>query len=474
VGSGMGAYALANGAATAQGRPNVVYLLADQWRARATGFEGDPNVRTPNLDRLAQQAVRFRNAVSVCPVCTPYRAALMTGRWPTSTGMFLNDAYLPERELCMAEIFQAAGYATAYIGKWHLDGHGRGAYVAPQRRQGWQYWKGAECDHNYNRSHYYTADSSEKRFWEGYDAAAQTKDAQDWLRGHARGGQPFVLMVSYGVPHFPHATAPQEYKDLYPPEKLQLPPNVPEDMQEKARHEAQGYYAHCTALDACVGRLLATLAETGLEENTILVFTSDHGEMLGSHGCRPTMKQVPWDESARVPFLLRWPAALGRQGRVVQTPLTTPDILATLLGLAGVPVPKSVEGQDLSGLVRGGPEPADRAALYMNVAPFAGGEYSLPYRAIRTCQYTYVRGLAGPWLLYDDQKDPFQMDNLADKPECAALVNELDGRLQAELKRAGDDFRPPRQYIEAWGYDVQDGRSVPYTPGAKMQSPRLK
>ena len=159
-------------------KPNIVYLLADQWRASATGYAGDPNVKTPNLDRLAKEGLNFRNAVSVCPVCTPYRAALMTGRYPTSTGMFLNDAHLPDSELCIAEVLKAAGYATAYIGKWHLDGHGRSSYIPPERRQGWDYWKAAECDHNYNHSHYYTGNSDEKRFWEGYDAFAQTKDAQ--------------------------------------------------------------------------------------------------------------------------------------------------------------------------------------------------------------------------------------------------------------------------------------------------------
>src|SRR5580698_11148243 len=102
--------------------PNIVYLIPDQWRAQATGYAGDPNVHTPNLDRLAKEGLNFRNAVSVNPVCTPHRAALMTGRYPTSTGMFLNDAFLPMTELCMGDIFKSAGYDTAYIGKWHLDG----------------------------------------------------------------------------------------------------------------------------------------------------------------------------------------------------------------------------------------------------------------------------------------------------------------------------------------------------------------
>ncbi len=453
-------------------RPNIVFLLADQWRAKAMGYEGDPNVKTPSLDRLAEQSVNFRNTVSVCPVCTPYRAALMTGRFPTSTGMFLNDAYLPDAEVCLAEIFRQAGYATAYIGKWHLDGHGRDSFVAPQRRQGWDYWKAAECDHNYLHSHYYEGDSDQKRFWDGYDAFAQTRNAQAYLRRHARGDQPFVLVVSYGIPHFPHHTALQKYKDLYPPEKIQLPPNVPRELQEEARREAQGYYAHCTALDRCIGDLLATLQETGLTERTILVFTSDHGEMLGSHSGPPRMKQLPWDEAARVPFLLRYPAAHGPQGRVLKTPLTTPDMLPTLLNLAGVAVPDTVQGEDLSGLVRGQPEPDDRAALYMAVAPFAGRGFNKEYRAIRTNRYTYVLGLEGPWLLFDDQNDPYQQDNLVGRPERAALRSELDSRLQAQLKKIGDDFRPAQYYIDAWGYKIAAHGSISYAPGAAVQSPR--
>jgi len=462
-------------ATTSASKPNIVYLLADQWRASATGYAGDGNVKTPNLDRLAREGLSFRNAVSVCPVCTPYRAALMTGRYPTSTGMFLNDAHLPDDELCLAEILSEAGYATAYIGKWHLDGHGRRSYIPPERRQGWDYWKAAECDHSYNHSHYYTDRSDEIRFWEGYDAFAQTKDAQVYIRDHARGPQPFVLLVSYGVPHFPHATAPDEYKAMYPPEAIQLPPNVPPAMQAAARQEAQGYYAHCTALDKCIGDLLQTLDETGIAEQTIVVFTSDHGEMLGSHGCPPKMKQVAWDESARVPFLLRYPAIHGSRGRTISTPLTTPDILPTLLGLASVNVPGAVEGDDLSPLIRDQREDPDRVALYMGVAPFIQREFAQEYRAIRTSRYTYVRRLDGPWLLFDDQNDPNQMDNLVARPDCEQLCNELDQRLQSRLKAIGDDFCEGAWYIAQWGYEIGPHGSVPYnTKDVKPQTPTRK
>ena len=173
-----------------------------------------------------------------------------------------------------------------------------------------------------------------------------------------------------------------------------------------------------------------------------------------------------------MPLLLRYPASHGPQGRAVTTPLTTPDILPTLLGLAGLAVPATVEGEDLSGLVRGDPEPADRAALYMAVAPFAGRGLNKEYRAIRTSRYTYVRGLEGPWLLFDDQRDPHQLDNLIDRPEFAALRTDLEARLQAQLKKIGDTFRPAQHYVEAWGYELAPHGSVSYAPGAKVQSPQ--
>ena len=153
-------------------KPNIIYILTDQWRASAFGYTGDPNVKTPNIDNFAAEAVNFANAVSVCPVCTPYRASLMTGRFPTSTGMFLNDLYLPENELCMAEIFKSAGYSTAYFGKWHLDGHGRLNNVEPERRQGFDYWKALECSHDYNNMPYYENSDPEMKYWDDYSPFA--------------------------------------------------------------------------------------------------------------------------------------------------------------------------------------------------------------------------------------------------------------------------------------------------------------
>ena len=454
-------------------RPNIVYLFADQMRASATGHAGNPDVKTPHLDRLAAEAVNFRNTVATCPVCTPYRAALMTGRYPTTTGMFMNDLHLPAEELTFAEIFGDRGYHTAYIGKWHLDGHGRSAYIPPERRQGWQFWKAAECDHRNHRSHYFTGESDDRQFWDGYDAFAQTRAAQEYIRSRGPDDAPFVLMVSYGPPHPASQSAPDDYLALYQRDRIQVPPNVPEEKHDEARRLLHHYYAHCSALDACVGKLLETLEQTGRAENTIFIFTSDHGGMLWSHGKPQQWKQVPWSESAHVPFLLRYPAMHGAAARVVDTPLGTTDILPTLLGLAGLEVPATIEGADLSALLREDREMPDRAALYMSVSPFVGqGD---PYRAIRTRRHTYVRGLDGPWLLFDDQEDPFQLHNLIDHPDHAALAEEMDARLQAELDRIGDDFRTPAAYREQWGYDLGGRDYIPYTNEPREpQTPRRR
>ena len=460
------------------GKPNIVFVITDQWRAQATGYGGDPNVKTPNLDVLASRSINFENAVSVCPVCTPFRASLMTGRYPLSTGMFMNDLYLPSEELCMAEIFKRAGYQTAYIGKWHLDGHGRDVFIPRDRRQGFDYWKAMECTHEYNESYYYAGDDPTKRKWKGYDAYPQTEDAREYIREHAKSDKPFLLVMSYGGPHFPHNYAPEELKQLYPVDTIKLRPNVPEEMKDMARKEAQGYYAHCTALDGCVGDLYKTLEETGTEENTIFVFASDHGEMLGSQGQPPKRKQRPWEESIRVPFLLCYPAVNGHTGRPVKAPINTPDILPTLLSLAGIEIPETIEGEDLSRFILNKKLDKDRAALFMNVSPFDFPDRQA-FRGIRTSRYTYVRNSDGPWLLYDNQIDPYQMNNLVGVAEHVGLQKKLEDKLQSKLQETGDEFHPKEHYLKDWGYSVDRNGAIPYFSGKKpenfkVQSPMNK
>jgi len=441
-------------------RPNVVVVLADQWRAQATGYAGDPNVRTPNLDRLAGESVHFTGAVAGCPVCSPYRASLMTGQFPLTHGVFLNDVCLSHRAVSLAEAFGRAGYRTAYIGKWHLDGRGRSSYIPPERRQGFDFWKALECTHEYWNSPYYAGDSAEKLTWEGYDAFAQTREAQRFLRGQSGEG-PFLLVLSWGPPHDPYHTAPPACRGLYDPDRLLLRANVPEDAAPRA---LAGYYGHISALDACVGRLRQTLADSRLDENTLLVFTSDHGDMLGSQGQHK--KQRPWEESIRVPLLLRWPAGLGPEPRTVEKLIDAPDLMPTLLSLAGVAIPETVEGKDLSAHAAGEPAPADDAALLMCASPFGqfvrrkGGR---EYRGVRTRRHTYVRDLRGPWLLYDNRADPGQLRNLCGDPDHAAVQADLEAALRRRLDETADEFLPGEEYLRRWGYVTDANGTVPYT-----------
>jgi arylsulfatase A-like enzyme len=462
-----------------EGRPNIVYVFADQWRAQATGYAGDPNARTPALDRLASRSIQLTTAVSTCPVCSPYRASLMTGRYALTHGVFINDVPLSTEAVSIAQAFGRAGYKTGYIGKWHIDGRGRTSFIPPERRQGFEFWRTLECI---------------KNFWDGYDAIAQTREAQGHIREHAGQG-PFLLMLSWGPPHNPYETAPEEYAARFKPDDLKLRPNVPQagrslgeggppDLKPSqavaaTRRDLAGYYAHCAALDDCVGRLWDTLRETGIEENTIFVFTSDHGDMLGSQG--EQRKQRPWDESIRVPFLIHWPR-LTKEGRTVATPIGTPDIMPTLLGLAGIQIPPTVEGTDFSAhlrgaasetrsatadLQRGGAPAGSEAALIACYTPFGEwqrGKGGREYRGIRTARHTFVRSLDGPWLLYDNESDPYQQKNLCNLPEHAALQQELDALLQAKLRQAHDDFQPGAVYLKKWNYAVDKTGTMPYGP----------
>jgi arylsulfatase A-like enzyme len=445
-------------------KPNILFVIADQWREMAFGFAGDPNVKTPNFDALAKVSVRCVNAVSGMPVCSPMRASMLTGQRPLTHGVFINDVPLDPNAVTIGKVLGAAGYDTGFIGKWHVDGHGRMSFIPKERRQGFEYWKVDECTHSYTDSIFY-GDTSDKLHWSGYDAIDQTHDAAQYLRDHAKSDKPFVLYLAWGPPHDPYLTAPEKYRAMYNPMTVQLRPNVPATMVDYTRKNIAGYYAHCSALDDCIGELRATLKETGLEENTILVFTADHGDMLGSQGL--IKKQKPYEEAARVPLLYHWPKGLGEKPRELDAPANSEDLMPTLLGLCGVPIPKTVEGLDYSKYLGGGPNPGDGATVLTCVSPFGewdrrkGGK---EYRAVRTTRYTFVRDLNGPWLLFDDQEDPYQMHNLVNDPADADLQAKLDATLQRKLRDEHDEFLPGDEYIKKWGWKVNADGTAPTAP----------
>ena len=436
-------------------RPNLVVIVADEWRAQSTGYGGDRNVRTPVLDRLAAESVSFETAVSGCPVCCPYRASLMTGQYPLSNGVFINDVELKPNGPTLGETFRSAGYATGFIGKWHVYGSPDGkygrrlAYIPPEKRFGFDYWKACECTHEYNNSLYYEGTDPKPKYWPGYDAFAQTDDACAFIENHK---DPFLLMLSLGPPHFPYATAPERYQGMYRDKSIQLRPNVPIDKKQLATEILRGYYAHMTAVDDCLDRILRTLEKTGLSDDTIIVFTSDHGDMMYSQGL--TTKLYPWDESIRIPLLVRYPRKFGRKARRERTPINSPDLMPTLLGLAGLAIPDSVEGSDFFRA------PAPSAFINLPVPITEARRYGFAeYRGLRTERYTYVRSIKGPWLLYDNQRDPFQMRNLCGKDK--QLQSRLDRDLDAVLRRRKDDFLPASEYVKRAGVGHYQEVNVP-------------
>jgi arylsulfatase A-like enzyme len=225
------------------------------------------------------------------------------------------------------------------------------------------------------------------------------------------------------------------------------------------------------ALEKCLGDIQNALDELGIADNTIVIFTADHGEMMGSQGVRPRQKQVPWAESVSIPFLINYPDKYGKGGIEIKEPINVPDVLPTLLSIAGLEIPDFVEGDDLSGVITGDKSNADDAALVMNVSPFA---VPFPeYRGVYTSRYAYIKNLEGPWLLYDHEKDPLQMNNLVGKPEYEVLQKEMEVKLKGALEKAGDEFRPRQYYIDKWGYKLNKGGNISYAKGADPQGPGI-
>ncbi|HBQ63475.1 MAG TPA: sulfatase, partial [Clostridiales bacterium] len=345
-------------------KPNILYIFSDQHRADAAGYAGDMNVKTPNMDAMAAESIDFRHCVSNNPLCIPYRATLMTGMYWDRIAREYGGVPLSNRLPVLGQILKDHGYQTGYIGKWHLDRlYGERAaldgYVPPENRLGFDYWRVHDLTHKYNESYYYD-ENGNKLLWDGYDAQAQTQEAIKHIRSLKK-DKPFALFLSWGPPHNPYDQAPGEFKDLYKPEDMVLRPNVPEEVKAWAKKTLSQYYSQVTVIDSCLGEIIGSLKEMDLEDNTILIYTSDHGDMLGSQGS--ALKMQPWDESTLVPFLLRYPGAFGRKGRRENKIFSSVDIMPTILGLSGIDVPQGTDGKDWTPVLKGQEMPQTPGAL---------------------------------------------------------------------------------------------------------------
>lgn len=456
-------------------KPNLLYVFADQLRYSSCGYAGDPRARTPNIDHLAAEALDLCNAVSGHPLCAPYRASLFTGKYSSSTGMVINELRIGTNHEGFGQVLTRAGYQTAYIGKWHLWANHLGnhddpqnAYIPPgPHRLGFDgFWAGYNFHHTYQDMYYYQ-DTPDPIHFQGYEPDIQTGLAIDWLRQASQDARPFAMFLSYGTPHDPWTedNVPREFLDRFENAAFPLPANyLPENdphgdpwaqMSAEDRQSLADwmkvYHAMIANLDWNIGRLLAALEETGLRENTILVFTSDHGEMFGAHGRRA--KNIFFEEAIRVPFLMRWPAGLAGKSRS-DVLLNTPDIMPTLLGLMELPIPQAVEGSDLSRCLQGSCAVEPDAAFLQGMGCTAAWEDGYEWRALRTRRYTYALYRAdGSELLFDHQADPLQLRNLAGDPAHAELRAQFRAQLQERMHALQDEFRQCTWYRDHWTKD---------------------
>ena len=427
-------------------KPNILVLMPDQWRAMDLGAMGNPDVLTPNMDALAAGGALLRNVTANCPVCCPARGTLLTGRFGHEHGVDVNDAPLPDEEVTIAETLRDRGYRTGFVGKWHLEGGRRlPGYVRPERRQGFGFWAANICSHNYWNMQYFR-DSPEPVQIAGYSATAFTDAAIEFIREDP--STPFLAYVQWGPPHNPYI-APPRYMNMYHPDLLTMRENWQGAVEFRpgrtngGRDDIAGYYAAISFLDDEVGRIVDALRQTGQLDNTIVLITSDHGDMLGSQGT--VLKRKPWAESLQVPGIVHYPSGV-QAGQELSLPASHVDLVPTLLGMAGVEPPQSVSGLDLSAHLLS-PEQGGRTgarapeSVYaQSYTPTERSEFPA-WRGVRTERHTYARHESGPWLLYDNDADPFQLENLAGKPEHAELQARLDALTMDWFERTGDDWR---------------------------------
>jgi arylsulfatase A-like enzyme len=389
--------------------------------------------------------------------------------------MVINELRLSPEHRCLGHVLTEGGYETAYLGKWHLWANQLGNHDDPRNsftppgpyRLGFDgFWAAYGFHHHYVDATYHT-DSPEQILLPGYEPDGQTDLAVEVLRQAAGSDKPLALFLSYGTPHDPWIpeNVPSEYLERFRDLEFDLPPNYLPDNDPHADNWARlsaeqraqipewmrVYYAMTANLDWNVGRLLAALEETGLAENTVVVFTSDHGEMFGAHGRRA--KNIFYEEAVCVPFLVRWPGRTP-SGQATDACLNTPDVMPTLLSLLGLPVPHGVEGVDLSHCVLGQEGPEPEAAFLQGMGTTAAWVDGHEWRALRDKRYTYALYRAdGQELLFDRARDPYQVRNLAQEPECRDVLEHFRALLVGRMAALNDTFETCTWYRDHWTED---------------------
>jgi arylsulfatase A-like enzyme len=439
-------------------KPNLIFVYSDQHRAQSLGCYGERTINTPNLDAFSKEGALCTSAISPTPVCVPMRVANITGKLGHVTGGLTNREKLIQHgsHETIAHSFKNAGYTVGYIGKWHM-----GECVSLKRgdegRFGFDdHWQIKLNTNNFYEWHVQN-DDDEPILEKGYCVDSFIDNSISFLKTNSE--NPFCLYVSLVPPH-PPLNPPEKYSNhkQYP-----LRDNVAgtEEERNKISRNAGKYAGLIESIDAAWGRLIKEVDSLGLTDNTILVYTSDHGEMLGSQGV--DHKRWPFEESINIPFIIRYPGVIP-PGLRIDMPFSVIDFYPTLCGLSGVSYADNVQGKDFSDVFKNIPDAETQDYVYLSMH---NGPIVWPgWRGIRGKRYIYARTEDEPWILFDLEKDPFQKNNLVTSD--IKLLEKMDKILADKMNEYNDSWREhyecsvehhleDKWYKKGMGYIVRKG-----------------
>lgn len=431
-------------------RPHILYILSDEHRGQAMSHAGDPNVHTPWMDRLAGEGAGFARAYANCPICTPSRGTIFSGRHAHAgpvAGFF--DVFKPTAPSIATQL-RALGYRTAYFGKWHcgivrdqlpetvrndpgglFEGGSRNR-TPENHRAGFEDWYGFENLNRHFNSSIYEQDATEPTPLDGYETDALTEKAMEYIEAY-RGEQPLFLVLSVTPPHFP-LQVPEKW-ERFDPGSLRVRPNF--DDTPAMRGHLATYYSMIENLDWNIGRLQESLRAKPGFDDALTVYFSDHGDYMGSHGAFNT-KEHPHEESVRIPALFHWPGHIPARGGGLDGLFSLVDLLATTLGLIGAEVPPWSQGTDFSPALRGEAFSGPGEVLLEMVGSPRWSLGMPDWRGLVDERWKYAFSEDRTELLYDLANDPYEQENLAvaDPEACAAMRQ----RLLALLRQSRDPY----------------------------------
>ena len=448
-------------------QPNIVLFMTDQLRRDALGCYGNRICQTPNLDQLAEQGTCFENAFTVSPVCSPSRASLMTGLYPHNSGVMINTHIAPawNRGLSpdmqtFSSILKQVGYAMDYVGKWHVNQDLGPCEFGFDRHEEKGCKKnlisGTETVVNFANGSSAILAATNGCAADETTLVTRTRGGIDIMRKRAEEGAPFFLRVDVTEPH--HAnTPPEPYASMYNPQDIPPWDNFYDDLQGKPdghmrKREEWGlvgkdwdwwseivakYYGDVTHIDTCVGEMLGAIEELGIADNTILIFSTDHGDATGSHNHFEKAGTM-YDEVFRIPLLARGPSGWVTPGRV-DSFIRLLDLMPTFVEWSGGQLEKPVDGMSLAPLMQGETVTDWPDSVYCENHGEVWGYHT--QRMVRTRRWKYVYAPHTKDELYDLQDDPAELKNLIDDPEQAGVLREMKARLIGWNDATNDMFR---------------------------------